>query len=95
MRKDGKRGEESGREIKEGDLDRSYWSTCHLMHIVPIFLINVSSLTAYQSDMYAPSNEFQCVKLGFHIVVSDGDASKSLDRRYCWGAYDDMGTFFW
>ena len=35
------------------------------------------------------------VKPGFHIVVvSDGDASQSVDRRCYWDAYDDMETFF-
>ena len=36
---------------------------------------------------------FTRVKLGFHIVISDRDASQSVDRRCCWDAYDDMGTF--
>ena len=34
------------------------------------------------------------IKPDFHIVVSDGDVSQSVDRRCCWDAYDDMGTFF-
>ena len=34
------------------------------------------------------------IKPGFHIVVSDRVASQSVDRRCCWDAYDDMGTFF-
>ena len=34
------------------------------------------------------------MKPGIHIVVSDGEASQSVDRRCCWDAYDDMGTFF-
>ena len=33
-------------------------------------------------------------KPGFHIVVNDGYASQSVDRRCCWDAYDDMGTFY-
>ena len=31
---------------------------------------------------------------GFHIIVSDRDESKSLNRRCYWHAYDDMGWFF-
>ena len=34
------------------------------------------------------------MKPGFLIVVSDGDASQSVERRYYWDAYDDMGTCF-
>ena len=29
---------------------------------------------------------YSAVKPGFHIVVSDGDASQSVDRRCCWDA---------
>ena len=34
------------------------------------------------------------LKPGFYIVVSEGDAPQSVDRRCYWDAYDDMGTFF-
>ena len=40
------------------------------------------------------SYDNRLLKPGFHIVVSDGDASQSMDRRCCWDAYDDMGTLF-
>ena len=35
------------------------------------------------------------LKPGFHITVSDRDASQSVERRCYWDAYDDMGMFFW
>ena len=35
------------------------------------------------------------LKPGFHIVVSDGDASQSVEGRCYWDAYDDKGTYFW
>ena len=35
------------------------------------------------------------LKPGFHIVVSDGDASQSVEGRCYWDAYNYMGTYFW
>ena len=35
-----------------------------------------------------------CWKPHKEIVVIDGDASQSVERRCYWDAYDDMGTFF-
>ena len=48
-----------------------------------------------RSPHYSMSLTHGSLKPGFHIVISDGDVSQSVDRRCCWDAYDDMGTFFW
>ena len=41
-----------------------------------------------------PCRAVPCRRSGSHIVVSDGDASQSVERRCYWDVYDDIGTFF-
>ena len=60
-------------------------------HHIPI---NTDSYSV-QSHMRIYVLNWDFIKPGFHIIVSKGDASQSVDRRCCWEAYDDMGTFFW